>query len=128
MTRVLLDTHALVWWLEGREKLSTAALKVFENPASLVFVSAATAWELAIKAHIGKFGSRELVLDFRRQLEVEGFRELPITVDHAIRAGGLVSRHKDPFDRMLAAQAQVENLPILSSDKVLDGFSVQRIW
>lgn len=128
VTHVLLDTHTLVWWLEGGERLSRLARKVLEDPSSAVFVSAATAWELAIKEHIGKFGSREFVLKLSHQLNLEGFTELPITVEHAIRAGGLGSRHKDPFDRMLAAQAQVEKLPILSGDKMLDGFSIQRIW
>lgn len=128
VTHVLLDTPTLVWWLEGRERLSRLARKVLEDPSSAVFVSAATAWELAIKEHIGKFGSREFVLNLSHQLNLEGFTELPITVEHAIRAGGLGSRHKDPFDRMLAAQAQVEKLPILSGDKMLDGFSIQRIW
>ena len=128
VTNILLDTHTLVWWLEGREKLSRVARKVLEDPSSAVFVSAATAWELAIKEHIGKFGSREFVVNLSHQLNFEGSTELLITVEHAICAGDLSSRHKDPFDRMLAAQAQVEKLPILSSDEMLDSFSIQRIW
>ncbi len=128
MERVLIDTHAFVWWIEGRELLSSQARRILENPASTVYVSAASAWELAIKVRIGKFRSRALIPGFSTELEKEGFFELPITVKHAVRAGLLEATHKDPFDRMLAAQAQMENLPILSNDKIFDKLSVRRIW
>jgi PIN domain nuclease of toxin-antitoxin system len=128
MTQVLLDTHALVWWLEAKGNLSSKAKKIIENSETVVFVSAVSGWELAIKTQIGKFKSAELVHGLEREIEKEGFIELPISMEHALLAGSLASRHKDPFDRLLVAQAQVEEVPILSNDKVFDEFSVRRVW
>ncbi len=128
MNRVLLDTHALVWWLEGREKLSAMARGTIEDPDTVVLVSAASAWELAIKSRLGKFESRELTYGLEDQLAEEGFVALPISVEHALRAGGLDSPHKDPFDRMLIAQAKIEDLSVISKDKVFDDLAVRRIW
>jgi PIN domain nuclease of toxin-antitoxin system len=128
MTRVLLDTHALVWWLEAKENLSRKAKELIEDSETVVFVSAASGWELAIKTQIGKFKSAELVLGLEREIEKEGFIELPISMEHALVAGSLGSPHKDPFDRLLIAQAQIEEVPIVSNDKVFDGFSVRRLW
>jgi PIN domain nuclease of toxin-antitoxin system len=128
MTQVLLDTHALVWWLEAKENLSRRAKGIIEDSETVVFVSAASGWELAIKTQIGKFKSAELVHSLEREIEKEGFIELPISMEHALLAGSLDSPHKDPFDRLLIAQAQVEEVPIVSNDKVFDGFSVRRLW
>jgi PIN domain nuclease of toxin-antitoxin system len=125
---VLLDTHALVWWLEAKENLSRKAKEIIEDSETVVFVSAATGWELAIKTQIGKFKSPELVHGLEREIEKEGFIELPISMEHALLAGSLGSPHKDPFDRLLIAQAQVEKVPIVSNDKMFDGFSVRRVW
>jgi PIN domain nuclease of toxin-antitoxin system len=128
VTRALIDTHALVWWFEGREKLSSKARTVIEDAEGSIYVSAASAWELAIKSKIGKFRSRELVHHLDTEITSEGFIELPISIEHALRAGSLRGRHKDPFDRMLIAQAQTENVSILSVDRHLDGYGVDRIW
>lgn len=128
MKQVLLDTHALVWWLEAKENLSRAATRVIEDSETTVFVSAVSGWELAIKTQIGKFKSAELVEGLEREIEKEGFIELPISMEHALLAGSLSSPHKDPFDRLLIAQAQVEEVPIVSNDKVFDRFSVRRVW
>jgi len=128
MTQVLLDTHALVWWLEAKENLSRKATETIEDSETVVFVSAASGWELAIKMQIGKFKSAELVRVLEREIEKEGFIELPISMEHALLAGSFDSRHKDPFDRLLIAQAQVEEIAIVSNDKVFDGFSVRRLW
>lgn len=128
MTQVLLDTHALVWWLEARENLSHKAKKIIEDSKTVVFVSAVTGWELAIKTQIGKFKSAGLVHALEREIEKEGFVELPISMEHALLAGSLGSPHKDPFDRLLIAQAQVEEVPIVSNDKVFDRFPVRRLW
>src|SRR5882762_6598638 len=108
MNQVLLDTHALVWWLEAKENLSRTATKIIEDSGTVVFVSAVSGWELAIKTRIGKFKSAELVKGLEREIEKEGFIELPVSMKHALLAGGLDSPHKDPFDRLLIAQAQVE--------------------
>jgi PIN domain nuclease of toxin-antitoxin system len=126
--RVLLDTHALVWWVEGREKLSAAARERIEDSDNAVFVSAASAWELAIKMRLGKFKSRELSERLDEHIVEEGFEALSISIEHALRAGAFDSPHKDPFDRMLIAQAQVEDLSVISKDTAFDSFAVRRIW
>jgi PIN domain nuclease of toxin-antitoxin system len=128
LSAILLDTHALLWWLEGGTKLSAIARRAIENGDSRIFVSAATAWEIAIKHNTGKLSAPDLIADFKGQLDQEGFQELAIATSHAVRAGIIKSAHKDPFDRMLAAQAQLERLAIVSRDTVFDGFSVKRVW
>jgi PIN domain nuclease of toxin-antitoxin system len=128
MTKVLLDTHALVWWLEAKENLSRKAKEIIEESDTVVFISAASGWELAIKTQIGKFKSAQLVKGLEKEIEKEGFIELPVSLKHALLAGSLDSAHKDPFDRLLIAQAQVEEVPIVSNDKVFDKFSVRRLW
>jgi PIN domain nuclease of toxin-antitoxin system len=128
VNRVLLDTHALVWWVEGRGKLSKTAREIIEEVETVVLVSAASAWELAIKSRSGKFKSRELVEALDEQILEEGFVALPISVEHALRAGRLDSPHKDPFDRMLIAQAQIEGVSVVSKDTAFDNCAVRRIW
>jgi PIN domain nuclease of toxin-antitoxin system len=94
-----------------------------------VFVSAASAWEIAIKAAAGKLpGALDVAADISECLESQGFRPLEITVAHAQRAGGLPPLRRDPFDRMLVAQALVEGLPLLSKDAVFDAYAIRRIW
>lgn len=128
MKRVLLDTHALVWWLEGREKLSARALDTISATDTVVYVSAASAWELAIKVKIGKFKPRALVDNLEEEIQIEGFSKLPVSIEHALRAGGLTGRHRDPFDRMLVAQALTEGLSIVSTDQWFDQYGVDRQW
>jgi PIN domain nuclease of toxin-antitoxin system len=128
VTRVLLDTHTLVWWVEGREKLSAKARETIQDGDTVVLVSAASAWELAVKSRQGKFKSRELSERLDEQILEEGFVALAISIEHALRAGGLESPHKDPFDRMLIAQAQIEDVSVISKDKAFDNFAVRRIW
>jgi PIN domain nuclease of toxin-antitoxin system len=126
--QVLLDTHALVWWLEEKEKLSRNARAVISDPETVVFVSAASAWELAIKTRIGKFKSPQLVRNLSRAIQAEDFVELPISIADALRAGSLTGAHSDPFDRMLAAQAQSNDVPVVSVDKCFDDYAVRRLW
>ena len=128
MTRVLLDTHTLVWWVEGQDKLSATARETIEDTDTVVLVSAASAWELAIKTRLGKFKSHELAERLDEQVVEEGFVALPISIEHALRAGAFDSPHKDPFDRMLIAQAQLEDLSVISKDTAFDKFAVRRIW
>jgi PIN domain nuclease of toxin-antitoxin system len=128
VTRLLLDTHALVWWVEGRENLSAVARKMIEDADNVVLVSAASAWELAIKMRLGKFKSRELAERLDEQVVEEGFEALSISIEHALRAGAFDSAHKDPFDRVLIAQAQIEDLSVISKDSAFDSFGVRRIW
>ena len=126
--KVLLDTHALLWWLQGAAKLSRRARLALEDQETSVLVSAASVWEISIKSAAGKLEAGPLLTDFQRQLEEEAFAELPISAEHAIRAGFLPGPLRDPFDRMLIAQAQAENVPILSKDKCFDDYAVRRIW
>ncbi len=127
--RVLLDTHTFLWWLDGDRRLSPRGQRLIAAATTEVFVSAASAWEIAIKAAAGKLpGALDVAADVAGCMENQGFRPLDITVVHAQRAGSLPFLHRDPFDRMLAAQALVEGLPLLSNDTAFDGYSVRRIW
>ena len=126
--RVLLDTQALLWWFADDDALSRKARRLIAKPDTDVLVSAASGWEMAIKQKSGKLEARAFLDRLPQELAEEGFLELPISLDHALRAGSLVEHHKDPFDRMLVAQAQAENLPILSNEAVFDSYGVRRIW
>jgi PIN domain nuclease of toxin-antitoxin system len=125
---LLLDTHALLWWLGEPQRVSKAARHALEDRDYRVYVSAVVAWEMAIKVNLGKLDAQEVVGDFRRILYAKGFFRLGISTDHALRAGLLPLHHTDPFDRMLVAQAQALNCPIVSADARLDSYGVRRIW
>jgi len=126
--KILLDTHALIWWFGNETKLSRRACSIIANQNNTVLVSAAVAWELAIKVNLGKFDALSLATDLPRYTEEEGFEELPISLEQAVRAGLLPLHHRDPFDRLLVAQAQALNVPILSADTVLDQYDIRRLW
>lgn len=128
MNAVLLDSHTLLWWLENDGRLSDSAREVIEDPANQVLVSAASLWELAIKHHSGKLKAPNLIKDFQKELDEEGFVELPIMAKHAIRAALLPAHHRDPFDRVLIAQSELENAPLVSRDAKFDEYGIQRIW
>jgi PIN domain nuclease of toxin-antitoxin system len=118
--RLLLDTHALLWWLAD-ESLSARTREAIADPANLVAVSAASAWEISIKKALGKLAAPD---DLEHQLEAGGFEPLPISVAHAVAAGHLPRHHEDPFDRMLIAQALAEGLTIVTRDKRFDDYRV----
>lgn len=125
----LLDTHALLWWLSDDPALTRAARMVIAEVRNTIFVSAASAWELATKVRLGKLPTAaDLTTDFAGYLQREGFQILAISDEHAIRAGLLPGPHKDPFDRILIAQAQAENMPIVSNESLFDTYGVRRIW
>ena len=127
--RLLLDTHTLLWWLDGDRRLSRRARTAVADEDNAIFVSAASAWELATKARLGKLpGALNVATDVAGCLARQGFLDLPITVYHAQRAGGLQIAHRDPFDRMLIAQAQMEDLPIVTNEALFDGFGISRVW
>lgn len=127
--RVLLDTHTLLWWLDGDRRLSRRARAAIGDADNQILVSAASAWELSTKARLGKLpGAVDVATDVAGCLASQGFVELPISVTHAQRAGGLVIPHRDPFDRMLIAQAQMEDLPLVTNERLFDAFGVARIW
>jgi PIN domain nuclease of toxin-antitoxin system len=127
--RVLLDTHTLLWWLDGDRRLSRRAKLTIADDANDVLVSAASAWEIATKVRIGKLpGAVDVASDIAGCLVRQRFDSLDITVRHAQRAGRLIGSHRDPFDRMLIAQAQIEDLPIVTNDDVFDDYDVTRLW
>ena len=127
--RALLDTHALLWWLAGDPALSETAAQLISDPANTMLVSAASAWEVATKVRIGRLPTAvQLVADFEHWLKREGFEPLAVSVDHGIRAGQLPGPHKDPFDRMLIAQALAENIPLVSNETIFDSFAMRRVW
>lgn len=128
--RLLLDTHAFLWWVFADPKLSRAARTAISDDAqNSVFVSAASAWEIATKYRIGKLADARVVAeDVSGAIAAEGFSPLAVTVLHAERAGGLVGHHRDPFDRMLIAQALSEDLVLLSNEKAFETYGVKRLW
>jgi PIN domain nuclease of toxin-antitoxin system len=127
--RLLLDTHALLWWLADDSALPASARKHLARASNTIFVSSASAWEIATKFRIGKLpAAGDLLADLPGYLAREHFESLPISTDHAVRAGLLPGTHKDPFDRMLIAQAQAERLSIISNDTAFDNYGVRRLW
>jgi len=126
---VLLDTHALLWALVEPEKLSWAAREIIEDPQNVVVVSAVSAWEIAIKYHLGRLPEARTVIDgFQHHVQVLRAVGLAINSAHAITAASLMSSHRDPFDRMLVAQSLVEGLSLVSKDPELKQFEVPLIW
>jgi len=127
--RLLIDSHVLLWWLADDPSLPASARKYLARAGNRVLVSSASAWEIAIKFRIGKLPhAGDLLADFAGYLARERFEILAISGEHAIRAGLLPGPHKDPFDRMLIAQAQAENLSIISNDVAFDHYGVRRLW
>ncbi|HJT31679.1 MAG TPA: type II toxin-antitoxin system VapC family toxin [Pirellulales bacterium] len=126
---VLLDTHALYWYIEGDAQLSAAARTTIQDASNEVLFSPASYWEMAIKISIGKWQLNRDYDDFiDLALNQYGFQILPILPTHTERIIGLPFHHKDPFDRLLVAQALVENIPIISNDGALDAYGIVRTW
>jgi PIN domain nuclease of toxin-antitoxin system len=128
--RLLLDTHAFLWWVFGDPKLSRQARDALVNDeANEAFVSAASAWEITTRFRIGKLDDAAAIArDVAAAVAAEGFVELPISVVHAQSAGNLGGRHRDPFDRMLIAQALAEGLTLVSNERAFDAYGVKRLW
>jgi PIN domain nuclease of toxin-antitoxin system len=127
--RLLLDTHALLWWYSDDPALPKSCRKLIAQSDGSIFVSAASAWEIATKFRLGKLPSAsDLVQDFGGYLDRDKFQSLPVSYDHGVRAGMLPGPHQDPFDRLLIAQAELEKLFIVSNERVFDLYGVRRIW
>lgn len=127
--RLLLDTHALLWWWTEESRLSPQARKLVADESNEILVSAASAWEISTKVRLGKLlVAVDLVRDFSDYLSRDRFFTLPITAEHGLRAGLLPGPHKDPFDRMLVAQSQIEAISIVSNEDAFDSYGVHRIW
>jgi PIN domain nuclease of toxin-antitoxin system len=119
--RLLLDTHVVLWWLADDARLRPPARTLIADGSNVAVVSAASAWEIAIKSQLGKVRAPDDLLD---QVRHNGFDALPITFEHAHRAGALVRHHADPFDRMLVAQAQLERLSVVTADRQLAAYDI----
>jgi PIN domain nuclease of toxin-antitoxin system len=127
--QLLLDTHAFLWWLSGDDALSVEARKAIADEWNGVFVSAATAWEITTKHRIGKLSiAARLIADLDGSIASQGFIGLPISVRHGQTAGALPGPHHDPFDRMLIAQAILEDLVLVSNKRSFDAYGVARMW
>ena len=126
---LLLDTHALLWWAFDARELSRRARGLLADRANILFVSPASAWEIATKYRLGRIPEvAPLMHDMSGWFEGAGLEELAIHVDHAERAGSFAVRHRDPFDRMIAAQSLVERIPVLGRDAALRDFGVELVW
>jgi PIN domain nuclease of toxin-antitoxin system len=119
--RLLLDTHVLLWALGDPDEIEPTARSAIVAPENRVLVSAASTWEIAIKGALGKL---KVPADLPQQLEAEGFEPLPITIEHTLKAGALPRHHADPFDRMLVAQAELEDLTIVTRDERIARYAV----
>ena len=126
---LLLDTHAPLWWLAEPDRLSPEAQAAIAEPANGVHVSAASGWEIATKVRLGKLpAGRELLDDLPGLLADQGFQLLPITLQHGLHAGSYTMPHRDPFDRLLAAQAELARLTLVSVDPALQAFPCRLLW
>jgi PIN domain nuclease of toxin-antitoxin system len=129
MTDVLLDTHTMLWFLWDDSRLSRPAKALIEDGDNRKLVSIASCWEIAIKVGLGKLDLGEPSRSFLpREIARNNFELLPISLDHATMVEGLVAHHRDPFDRLLIAQAIVERLPVASADVIFDKYGLSRIW
>lgn len=127
--RVLFDTHAFLWWINDDKRLSSAARDVISDSQNEVFLSAASGWEIAIKAELGKLKMPTNLEQFiAQQLLDNAIDTLPIQLSHVLHVYTLPLLHRDPFDRLLVAQSQLENLPILTTESQIEQYAVQVIW
>lgn len=127
--RLLLDTHALLWWFTSDPRLSVRAAAVLADEANAVHVSAASAWEIATKQRLGKLDEVPQASErFAELVAADGFFHLPVSYLHGLRAGGYDLAHRDPFDRMLAAQGELESLVLVTRDPVFTAFPVTTLW
>ena len=127
--RLLLDTHAFLWWIAGDAALSTSARAAITDEGNEIFVSAASVWEMATKHRIGKLpGLGPIATDLEAVIAGQGFQALSITLRHGQVAGALPGPHRDPFDRMLIAQAMLDDLILVSNEAPFDFYGVRRLW
>jgi PIN domain nuclease of toxin-antitoxin system len=127
--RLLLDTHTVLWWFTNDPQLSAPARQAVADEGNEVFVSAASAWEIATKQRLGRLpGVPEVARRFPELVAADGFTHLPVTYLHGLRAGGYEISHRDPFDRMLAAQSDLESLILVTRDPAFEVFRIRTLW
>ena len=126
---LLLDTHALIWWMSNSPSLPDSVRSLMIDKRNTIVVSAASAWEIATKVRLGRLpAAADITRNFQEYLTQSGFESLPVSAAHGIRAGLLPGPQRDPFDRMLIAQAQAENLTIVSNEMAFDSYGICRAW
>ena len=129
MSGFLLDTHAAIWWWTADPRLGSHALRVIANGAAPIYVSAASVWEIAIKHHAGRLTEIEdFSGQYRPLMSANGFASLPLSAEHALHGGYLAGEHRDPFDRLIAAQALLERLTVLTRDPQIAAFGCETLW
>jgi PIN domain nuclease of toxin-antitoxin system len=127
--KILLDTHTFLWWIADDQRLSARAREIIEDGNNELFLSGATGWEITIKVQIGRLKLPvEPVQFILEQMRINAIQSLAIQMNHALHVYTLPQHHRDPFDRLLVAQSQLEGLPILSADSQLASYRVQLIW
>lgn len=127
--RLLLDTHTFLWWVTDDPQLSTTARTAIADEGNAVLLSAATAWEMATKHRLGKLGSAAEAVDrYAELIQADGFEHLAIDHRHALKAGSYPQAHRDPFDRMLAAQCELDRLTLLTRDAAFEAFDIDVLW
>lgn len=126
--KLLLDTHAFIWWDSDPAQLSAGALTALRDPGNEVWLSVASVWEMVIKAQLGKLTLRLPLVDVVSQQQANGLRVLSVTLAHVLAVERLPPIHKDPFDRVLIAQANVEGAEMVSADPVVGKYSVRILW
>jgi PIN domain nuclease of toxin-antitoxin system len=127
--RLLLDTHAFLWFVLSDSRLSLAAQRLLADPGNVLLLSPASYWEMAIKVSLGKYAvPQDFETFMEEQIADNDLTVLPISVKHAAIVAGLPFHHRDPFDRLLVAQAIAEQVPIISNDPALDAYPVTRLW
>lgn len=125
---VLLDTHTFIWWDSDPSQLSPRALAAFHDPATVVWLSVVSVWEMQIKSQLGKLALRLPLPQIVAQQQANGLRILTVTLEHVLAVEGLPSVHKDPFDRLLVAQANVEGADLLTVDAIFAKYPVRVLW
>ena len=129
MSRVLLDTHTFLWWLTGDARLSQAAVAAIGDERNEIFVSSASAWEISTKYRNGKLPqAAAIATDIESATKSQGFNGLPVNIPHGQSAGALPGPHRDPFDRLLIAQAMIEGMVLVSNEELFDAYGVKRLW
>lgn len=129
LLKLLLDTHALLWWWSDDKRLSKRAAKAISDEDNIVLISAASAWEIATKHRIGKLpGAERAITEFNQLIVSDGFTHLHVEYGHALKASGFTTEHRDPFDRMLAAQAIIEGATLVTDDAAMKLFRVKCFW
>jgi len=126
--KLLLDTHTVLWWLDSPNKLGKAGYDLIADPQNELLISAVVPWEIALKANKHRTDLHALVTDFRNVVQQQGFIAIQIDPVQAIRSGLLPFHHRDPFDRLLAAQSLELGVPLISIDAIFDRYGVERVW